>query len=265
MLSWLYNFLPQPVLFSYGAIKIYWYGLLMVVALTACLFLTLRLANKRGLAKDHLLNIFFYLVIFGVIGARIYHVLFYNFSYFIRQPLEILILWHGGLAVHGSIISGILVVYFYTKKHHLNLWRYFDILTLVLPLGQSIGRWGNYFNQELFGRPCGYKFCIPISEVNRPLEYINSLRFHPLFLYEAFLNLVLFLFLYLIYQSKKAKQGSVFLLYLFGYSLIRFFTEFLRLDSSWTLGGLKLVQWFCILIFIVVLFLWITTQKKQTS
>ena len=252
MLEIFHNFKPQAILFSLGPINIFWYGLAALIAILTGIFLLNYLTRKEKETQDHLWSLFFYLIIFGLIGARIYHVLFYNLTYFLSKPLEIVKLWHGGLAIHGAIIAGIVVIYLYTKKNNLNIFKYTDLLTLVVPLGQAIGRAGNYFNQELFGLPCQKIYCIPISQFNRPEIYQSFTHFHPVFLYEAFLNIILFILLLLIYKYKKLSFGLITAVYLIGYSIIRFMMEYLRLDVNSTYLGLKWVQWLSILIIIVI-------------
>jgi len=240
MIAWLHYFEPQAVLFDLGLFKIYWYGLFMAAAMLLC-FLTLqRLSRAEAARRAHWWNLSVYLIIFGLLGARLYHILFYNASYFISQPWEMLRLWHGGLAIYGAIFGGLITVYFYTHKHRLSFWSYADMLAIVLPLGQALGRWGNYFNQELYGRACYFDWCIPISG--------RAGFFHPVFLYESLLNLLLFGILYGCYRAKKFAAGVITFCYLIGYAVIRFFLEFLRLDVSQTSGGLKWVQWLCLTI-----------------
>lgn len=263
MFIWLLESSPQPVLLDLGLIKIYWYGFLAVVAIVVTIRLILYLSKLSKLEDSHFWSLFFYLLIFGLIGARLYHVLFYNFNYFINYPLDILKIWQGGLAIHGAVISGIIVLYFYCKKHKLKLLQYLDIFAVVFPLGHALGRWGNYFNQELFGKPCSQSWCIPIESINRPEQYQNFEYFHPVFFYESLLNIVLFVILLIGYKSKKWPAGTVIFIYLIGYSIIRFFMEFLRLDVSQTILGLKWVQWLSILIIMMVVVFWKFSRKRE--
>lgn len=241
------NYLPERIFLDAGFVQIYWYGFLLVIAAAGCWFLLLKFAKDQAL-KAHLTNLVFYLILFGLLGARIYHVLFYNFNYFFHHPWSVFLLWQGGLAIHGAIIAGFLTVYFYARKHRLSFWKLSDYLALVLPLGQAIGRWGNYFNQELFGKPCSEAWCIPIETVNRPPEFISQTHFHPVFLYESIMNLALFVILLALFNKKNRPAGQLTLWYLIGYSFIRFWTEFLRLDSRAFFPGLKPVQWLCLLV-----------------
>ena len=249
MFSFLHNFSPSPLLLDLGLIKIHWYGLLIAAAVFFCLWLALKLAKRALLLPDHLFNLAFYLVIFGLLGARLWHVIFYNFDYFSANPLDIIKIWQGGLAIHGAILAGLITLLIYCRRHKLSFWRVADVLAIVLPLGQAIGRWGNYFNQELFGRPCDYQWCIPINPVNRPDQYLNSTYFHPVFLYESLLDLILFSFLLGLFMRQKITAGLITLFYLGGYAVIRFITEFWRLDSS-RFGVFSWVQWLCLFIII---------------
>lgn len=264
MIDWLYNYYPSPILIDFGLFRVYWYGLLMVLAIIVCLTLVIYLARIKNIIDPHLGDLFFYLIIFGLIGARLYHVVFYNPTYFFSQPLEILKVWQGGLAIHGAIIGGILTVVYYAKKYQLNLLIYLDLLAVVLPLGQAIGRWGNYFNQELFGPPCDYQWCIPIKIDNRPNGFTDFSRFQPAFLYEFFLNLLLFLVLIVFFRSKKWSPGEAAIYYLIGYSIIRFFLEFVRIDTVQLYLGFKLVQWLCLLIILSsTYYYWRHLNKKR--
>ena len=243
MLNWLHTFNPQPVLWQVGSVRIYWYGLLITLAGFICLGLGFKLAKKRKFNSAPGFDLYFYLIFFGIIGARIWHVLFYSFDYFRIFPLEVFKVWQGGLAIQGAIAAGLIVVYFYAKKRTWNFWQTADLLAVALPLGQAIGRWGNYFNQELYGLPCQKAWCIPVADF--PGQY-----FQPVFLYESILNLSLFLVLWSVARSKINANGLVALLYLIGYSIIRFFMEFLRTDAGGGGGGLNWVQWLGLVIII---------------
>jgi len=294
MFNWLHNYSPQPVLIDWGIIRVYWYGLLISLAAALCLAILFKLNKsstfQQGLSahqflvrdgkvldkqkkemQSHLGNLFFYLIIFGLIGGRLWHVVFYNFSYFLENPLAVFKIWQGGLAISGAIIAGIITVYAYCRKHCLPFWHYADLLALVLPLGQAIGRLGNYFNQELFGAPCNFSWCIPIEAANRLPEYLQDQYFHPVFLYEALLNLLLFAILWLIFKrgrllKAQGQEGILTFVYLLGYSLIRFFMEFLRLDvaNTWLLG-LKWTQWLVLGVMIIALLGIFKMKHRQGS
>lgn len=261
MFNWFHNYYPQSILLQIGGLKIYWYGLLITLAVFICLGLVLKLAKKRNFNPTQIFDLYFYLIFFGLIGARVWHVLFYNFDYFRIFPLEIFKVWQGGLAIQGAIVAGLIVIYFYAKKHVWNFWQTADLLALVLPLGQAIGRVGNYFNQELYGLPCQKTWCIPIADF--PGQY-----FHPVFLYESIFCFLLFVLCFLLFQFKKMASGTIALFYLSGYSAIRFFTEFLRTDVVGDYLGLNWVQWLCLGIIatsLVLLFYLRSCQNKKSS
>lgn len=259
MFNWLHTYTPQPILLDLGVIKVYWYGLLISLATAGCLIILFRLNKSKKEIQSHLGNLFFYLIIFGLAGGRLWHILFYNFSYFWQNPLAIFKIWQGGLAISGAILAGLITVYVYCRRHQLSFWHYADLLALALPLGQAIGRVGNYFNQELFGLPCNFSWCLPIEAANRLPAYLQYQYFHPVFLYESFLDLLLFIILFLIFRKRQADKilgqpGVLTLAYLLGYSMIRFFMEFLRLDvtNTWLLS-LKWTQWLALGVIIIAL------------
>lgn len=249
------SFVPQPILLSFGPLQIHWYGLIVVLAVIAGYLVGLRLGKMVGINKKDLTDLFFYLLIFGFLGARIYEILFVDFGYYWHNPAQMIAIWNGGLAIHGGLIAGFFVLLVFAKKRGLNFWRLADVLTPGVILGQAIGRWGNFFNQELFGLPTDLPWKIYISPENRPLEYLSYNFFHPTFLYESILNFVLFLILFFLFRSRRLADGMIFVFYLLGYSLIRFFLEFIRLDPAPVIFGLRWPQIISIFIFFLALVL----------
>lgn len=231
---------PNRVLFDLGPIKIYWYGLFLVIGIVASLAVVLKEAVHKQLNLDKVYDLFFYLIIGGFIGARLWEVLIYNWSYFSLNPLAVFKIWQGGLAIQGGLLGGGLVLFIWCWHNHEDIWQYLDLVALGLPLGQAIGRFGNYFNQELFGQPTNHWFGIYIEEFNRPFQAIGSTLFQPVFLYESLLNLLLFVWLWS--QRKKTRPSLAISWYLIGYGLIRFCLEFVRIDEVGGLGGLRWPQ-----------------------
>ena len=257
MLDFLHNNLPHRVFLSFGVVDIYWYGLLIAVAIFICLGLLLYLAKSKNLASEPIFNLAFYVIIFGFAGARVWHVIFYNLDYFLNNPLAIFKVWQGGLAITGGLVAGSLVIYFFNKRHKFNLLQLSDLFAVVLPLGQAIGRWGNYFNQELYGKSCNYSWCIPIDHLTN--------HFHPVFLYESLLTFILFLGLFVSYRFRKLKEGSLTFIYIITYALIRFSTEFLRTDIASHVYGLNWMQWLCLLVIVLSLVLLYKSQRKSKA
>lgn len=228
-----------------GPLQIRVYGLLIILGMLAGTWLATRLAPRYGLRGDWIWDFVPWGALTGLIGARMWHVFFPSVSavhvgttreHYFKQPLEIIAIWKGGLGMPGVILGGLvgLVLYLYFRKQ-LPLWtRYLDVAAPGLALAQAIGRWGNYFNQELYGKPTNLPWAIYIDPAHRIPGYENVAYYHPLFLYESLLNLVnLGILLYLEFKHKhRLRHGDLFLVYLINYGLIRFFLEFLRLDAA---------------------------------
>ncbi|RJQ35427.1 prolipoprotein diacylglyceryl transferase [Candidatus Parcubacteria bacterium] len=246
------NYIPQPIIFSLGPISVRWYGLILVAAIVAAGLLIGRyLLKKSILNKDQLEDFLFYTVILSLIGARFGHVVFFNLDYYLKYPAEIIQVWNGGLSIQGGVLFGLLTVIFWAKKHKISFWRLADVIVPGLALGQAIGRWGNYFNQELFGRPVSWG--IPINFANREFPYFKEEYFHPTFFYESVLNFLLFMVLYLLLKAGKLKTGLIAMIYLLSYSVIRFFMEFVRIDFTPTVWGLRMPQFISVLVVMAVL------------
>src|SRR3989344_4300163 len=239
MLTFLHTFEPQPIILQLGPLALRWHGLLMVTSMIAGLLIVLRFARQEKIKSDDVFDLAFYLIIFSLLGARIYAVLL-ELPYYLNNPFEIIAVWHGGLAIHGAIIAGGLTLLVYCRKKRQSFWQWADRLVVALPLGQAIGRWGNYFNQELFGKPTDLPWGIPISPVNRPVEYLTSPYFHPTFLYESLLNLLNVGLLLFLFPKLKQRSGVLAGLYLINFAVIRTLMESLRIDSTPLLFGLRL-------------------------
>ncbi|MBI4281266.1 prolipoprotein diacylglyceryl transferase [Candidatus Uhrbacteria bacterium] len=242
MISLLHTFHPSRILATVGGFTIYWYGLAYVVAIVAGLLLTRWLARKKNLDASWLVDLTTILFIAGIIGARLWYVLAIEPSYFLAHPLEAFMIWHGGLAIHGGIAGALVALWFWIRRHHLSFFDLTDLLVPALALGQAIGRWGNYFNQELFGRPTNLPWGIPIDPPNRIAPFTNAQYFHPTFLYESVGDLVIAIIL-IVSLRRFGAPGRTTFLYLALYALLRFGTEFIRIDPTPTFGGLRLPQW----------------------
>jgi len=263
MVNFFHNYLPQPVLFDFGVIKIYYYGAIFVVAFLAGYFLLSLLARRLKVDQYHLFNLLFYVFIFGLIGARLYHVFFYNFAYFSSHWLEIFKVWEGGIAIQGAIITAFLTIVIYCRRYKINFLTYSDLLAVPFSLAQAIGRWGNYFNQEVYGKPTDQPWGIPIEPINRVTSFEKFQYFHPTFFYESVLDLLLFFILLILILKNKTTKGTVTLTYLLGYAVIRFFMEFLRLDETVVWRGMRWPQIFSLAIIMVVIINWVGFRKKS--
>lgn len=245
-MNFLYSFHPKAIAFSIGPLSIYWYGLFIVLGILLGFFISLYIAKKKQVSANYLYNLFFYFIISGLIGGRLAHVLS-EWNYYKEHLSDIYKIWQGGLALHGVLFAGLVVAIIYTKIKKISFWSIGDIFAVSIPLAQAIGRWGNYFNQEIFGKPTDLAWGIPIDFIKRPNGFEAFEYFHPLFLYESVLNLIIFIILLFFINTKFANVGETTLLYFILYSLVRFFLDFLRIDPL-SLGPLSVIQWVSILI-----------------
>ncbi len=268
----LHNWQPPNILLEIGPITLYWYGLIIAVAILLSYFFVLKISKYFLIKKDTLNDLFLWLIVWSIIGSRIYEI-FLEWNYYLQNPSQILKIWEGGLAIHGAILAGLIVIYFYSKKYKINFWRITGLIAPGLALGQAIGRFGNWFNQELYGLPTNLPWAIPISIENRIVEFIDYQYFHPTFLYESIGNILIFIILITLIIRLKNKVnldylGKIsFAVYLFLYSVLRFFIEFIRLDPTPDLFGLRWPQIFSLLMIIIVIIIIkpIIFNKKLTK
>lgn len=250
MFHFLHTFMPQPILAQLGSVQIHWYGFLIACGAVLAFLIFYHLAKQYNLAKDDIYNLVFYVVIFGLIGDRLYYV-FYAWNYYSQHLIDILKIWQGGLAIHGAMIAGIIVILIYARRHKLSPWLILDLFVVALPLAMAVGRWGNYFNQELFGLPTNLSWGIPILPDHRPAQFLAFTYFHPTFLYESIYDLIIFAVLFSWHKIRLAKikaggflrgLGNISLAYFILYSIGRFLNEFLRTDYSPYVFGLRWAQ-----------------------
>ena len=276
MFNFLHTFNPSPILFSFGPINIYWYGFFIVLGILAAITIAVYLAKLHAIKSEIIIDLAVWLIIGGLIGARIYDI-FLEWPYFSTHPLDIFKIWQGGLAIHGAIIGGALALWLFAKKYSYDFWQLAAVAVTALPLAQAIGRWGNYFNQELFGYPTGLPWGIPINLAHRPWQYLDYGYFHPAFLYESIGNLIIFLILIFlqIWLIKKSKGCALrvtsyalcVVSYAFLYSSLRFFLEFIRVDTTPIVFNLRFPQTVSLLIIFFILGyfiynIWLKIRKK---
>lgn len=240
---------PGPILFSFGSFSLRWYGVALSCAALAIFFVGSFFAKKRNISQSQFIDAGLLTLVMAVVGARILHVI--NEWWWYRDHLrEIPALWHGGLAFHGALLFGFATVYVYTRRKKISFFDFTDVAILGVIVGQAIGRWGNYFNEELFGKPTTLPWGLQVHAQSRPAEFLASATFHPLFLYEMILNLAFFSLLFLLFKKFPLKSGLVTSIYLVGYSGIRFSLDLLRFDQA-HIGPFSVAQWLCIVLFCV--------------
>ena len=240
-----------------GFLYVRFYGLLLMLGAFAGAVLTRRMLRWMGRDPELAWDALLWVLIFGIIGARLYHVFTpsrslleqgINTAYYLTHPLDILMIWQGGLGMPGAIAGGLVGLWVYARRAKAPFLVLLDAATPAVALGQAIGRWGNFVNQELYGPPSDLPWAIPIRPENRLPGYESFERFQPLFLYESLFNLANAVFLVWIWRryGSRLHKGDLFLIYLITYPLARFGLEFLRLDYVPLLGinlnqGLMLV------------------------
>lgn len=268
----LHTYDPQPILAKVGAFSIHWYGLLLAVAAAVGYLIFRRLGRGYGLNGTDLELLFFWTVIAGLVGARLYHVS-NEWGAYASNPVDIVKIWNGGLAIHGAIIAGLLVLILFARRKNLSFWLLGDIAAPAFALGQAIGRWGNYFNQELFGRPTSLPWGIPIQPLNRPPQFIENAYFHPAFLYEFLGSLLVFTLLMILHRKRlkalppepgrtTAGAGAIMLTYFILESIVRTATEFLRIDRVPIVFGVRLPLLVSLALVLATCVTWMMLMKK---
>lgn len=256
---------PGDIAFSVGSVSVYYYGIIMAISLSVGV-LTARFVTGKFYPEfnpEIIYDIAPHIIIGGILGARIYYCLL-SYNYYAQNPFEIVQLWHGGISIHGAIIGGLIGGIVYAKRHKLPILKLCDIFSYGLALGQSIGRWGNFFNSEAFGRPTENFFKLYIPIYKRPLELLQYDYFHPTFLYESMLDFCIFLILlFVIRKFSKNNDGIVFFSYLILYSIVRIIIEQVRIDSVLNIFGIPIAQIVSLfMILISAIFMIKILQKK---
>lgn len=236
---------PGPTLFEWGPLAVRWYGLLIASAVLIGVSLSQHLARRRNLDPELLSDLAIWLVIAAIPSARLYYVLF-QWQEYAQHPDQIVAIWRGGIAIHGAVIGGLIATLIFARIRQVSFWQLADLVAPSLILGQAIGRWGNFFNSEAFGAPTDLPWKLYIPPERRPPGYEQFAFFHPTFLYESIWNLVVFaillrLFFWGLKHPATLKVGTLFLVYLVGYSAGRIWIEGLRTDSL-MLGPLRVAQ-----------------------
>ncbi|MFA6537369.1 MAG: prolipoprotein diacylglyceryl transferase [Patescibacteria group bacterium] len=269
MFEFFYNYIPQSTAFLFFGLSIKWYALFIVGGSLFGVLVVRLLQKKYNLYFEKFDDLLIWSALVGIIGARVYYV-FYAWDYYRDNLLDILKIYKGGLGIWGAFVGIFLVTWIWCRKKNISFWFLADQLVILIIIGQIFGRWGNYFNQEVFGRPSVGVWRIPIELANRPIGYENFATFLPMFLFESCGNLLLLLLLLVLFnliyrqQDSKWPSGVVFIFYLFSYSAFRFFLEFWRIDYSLTFLGLRTAQWVSLVFFVFSLLLCrLLIKRKQ--
>ena len=247
-----------PLPFLNTSFHIYFYGILIMLGVVAAAFLGQAEARRRGINPEYIWDALFWIVLAGIIGARLWHVFSPTPSFvaqgittqwYFTHPLDLINIRNGGLGIPGAIIGGALALWIYCRNKKISFLALADSVVPGVALAQAIGRWGNYFNQEVYGKPTNLPWKIFIDPAHRVPGYENNNFFQPLFLYESLWNLLnMAMLLWMARHFEKwLKPGDLFCIYMIFYAIGRFCLEFLRLDSS-QLGGINFNQTFMVIV-----------------
>ena len=253
----------NPILFNFGPIEIRWYSFLICIAVIVGMWMLMREGKRFGISGEFLFNLCFWTIIVAFIGARVYYVVF-NWEEFALNPMEMFKIWNGGLAIHGAIFAGLLVVASYCKKYAVRTLKITDMMAVPLLLGQAIGRWGNFFNGEAHGIATTMEH---LQELNIP-EFviygmnIGGIYYHPTFFYEFLWCILGVIILFFVRRYKYIKVGQLTSIYFMWYSVGRFFIESMRTDSL-MFGAFRIAQLVSVGMFLVGLISFMVLSRKS--
>ncbi|WP_077624818.1 prolipoprotein diacylglyceryl transferase [Sediminibacillus massiliensis] len=252
------------VFFELGPLSVYWYGVIIATGAFLGLWLATREADRLGLNKDLFVDLVVFAIPVAIISARIYYVLF-EWDRYVGGPWwDVFAIWEGGIAIHGALIGSVITAVIFTRVKKVSFWQIADIAAPSIILGQAIGRWGNFMNQEAHGGP------VSETAYNNFIQYlpdfinnqmcIGGVLYHPTFLYESVWNILGLIFL-LVLRRFNPKRGEVFLSYVIWYSVGRYFIEGMRTDSLYIIGNLRTAQVISILLVVLAVVLIIYRRK----
>jgi len=254
----------DPVI-NLGFISIHIYSICLFIAILLGSNLVIREAKRHGISENFIINLLFFGIVFGIVGARIYFVIF-NWDYYSDNVLDIFKVWEGGLAIHGGIIAALICILIICHNNKVNSLKVLDYIVVGVIIGQAIGRWGNFFNGEAHGpeTTLSYLQSLPIPDFIIDGMHIGGTYYIPTFLYESVWCLIGFVIMILIRHRKFMKVGFLTSFYLMWYSFERFFVEGLRTDSL-MFGPIKMAQVVSVIMFVsgICLFIWCLFKSKK--
>ena len=251
----------DPVLLSIGPLQIRYYGLFWLIGFVMGYFLLIHLAKRKELniTKDDIADLLLYIIIGTVLGARIFYILIYNLPFYLSNPLEMLAVWHGGLAFHGGLTGAVIGGVLYTRRKKVGFYEIADIIVMPLALGLALGRIGNFINGELYGR---------ITDVPWAVKFPDAEGFrHPSQIYASIKNLIIFFALWAI-KDKNLPKGFMFWAFVVMYSALRFIVEFFRQPDEqlgFIIGFLSMGQILSIIMFAIGAFFIYKIMKSQNK
>jgi prolipoprotein diacylglyceryl transferase len=250
----------NPIAIKIGPFSIHWYALLITTGVVLAVYLAMKEAPRKNIKPDDVLDFILLAFPLSILGARIYYVIF-DWSYYSKHPGEILAIWNGGLAVYGGLLTGLLVLIIYCHRKFINIWDFLDIASPGILLAQAIGRWGNFVNQEAYGKPVSNLDYLP--KFIQKQMYIDGSYRTPTFLYESSWDLLGFIIIIILRRKPDfLRQGDIFAFYLVWYGTGRFFIEGMRTDSL-MLGPIRVSQLLSLILVIVGILIMINRKQKN--
>ncbi len=250
---------------DFGIVQIYWYSIIILIGMAVGMVVILAEAKRKGLNTDVMTDLLFYTIIWAIIGARLYYVIF-NFDEYSNNILEVFEIWTGGLAIHGGILFGGLYLLFAVKKRRMKGIKIFDMCVPGLLIGQAIGRWGNFFNGEAYGTVVEYETLVNLRIIPQFVidnMYINGSYHLPMFYFESIACFIGFIIMIIMRRKKYIKRGQILAFYLLWYGLVRFIVEIYRTDSLMFVN-IKMAQLISVVMVIIGAYITSVQSKKPT-
>lgn len=255
----------DPIAIAIGPLQVHWYGLIIGLGIALGFYLAVKEGDRLGLPKDTFADLLIWAIPIAIISARIYYVLF-QWEYYSQHPGDIIKIWNGGIAIHGALIGAVVTTIVFSKVKRMSFWKLADIAAPSIILGQAIGRWGNFMNQEAHGEEVTRSFLenlhLPDFIINQ--MYIDGHYYHPTFLYESIWNLVGFILL-LSLRRVNLKRGELFLSYVIWYSIGRFFVEGLRTDSLMLTDSLRIAQVISLVLLLSAVIILLIRRRQKSE
>ncbi|MFD2679375.1 prolipoprotein diacylglyceryl transferase [Bacillus seohaeanensis] len=253
----------DPIAFEIGALQVHWYGVIIGIGIAIGLFMVIRESKRLGLHPDTFVDLLVWAIPIAILCARAYYVIF-EWDYYAQNPGDIIKIWNGGIAIHGALIGAVATAVIFSRIKGISFWKLADLAAPSLILGQAVGRWGNFINQEAHGGEVTRGFLenlmLPDWIINQ--MYINGTYYHPTFLYESVWNIAGLILLLVLRRKAPIRRGELFLSYVIWYSVGRFFVEGLRTDSLMLTEYLRMAQVISIVLIAVALAIWVYRRTK---
>lgn len=252
----------NPIAFELGSFQVHWYGIIIGIGIALGFYLASKEGDRLGLPQETFSDLLIWAIPIALISARAYYVLF-EWDYYSQNPGAIIQIWNGGIAIHGALIGSVITAIVFSRKKNISFWKLADIAAPSIILGQAIGRWGNFINQEAHGEEVTRSFLeglyLPDFIVNQ--MYIEGTYYHPTFFYESVWNMIGFALLLLL-RKVNPKRGELFLSYVIWYSIGRFFIEGMRTDSLMVADLLRIAQVLSLTLIVVAAFILVFRRIK---